>query len=50
MQVMECDRSFLVSWILLDGFNGNLIISSAFGLFKKSVVIAAGIIAAFHPL
>lgn len=42
MQVMEYDRSFLASRILLDGFNGNLIISGAFGLFKKSVVIAAG--------
>lgn len=42
MQVMEYDRSFLASRILLDGFNGNLIISGAFGLFKKNVVIAAG--------
>ncbi len=42
MQVMEYDRSFLASRILLDGFNGNLIISGAFGLFRKSVVIAAG--------
>lgn len=42
MQVMEYDRSFLASRILLDGFNGNLIISGAFGLFKKDVVIAAG--------
>lgn len=42
MQVMEYDRSFLASRILLDGFNGNLIISGAFGLFKKDVVIEAG--------
>lgn len=42
MQVMEYDRSFLASRILMDGFNGNLIISGAFGLFKKSVVTAAG--------
>ncbi len=42
MQVMEYDRSFLASRILLDCFNGNLIISGAFGLFKKDVVIAAG--------
>lgn len=42
MQVMEYDRSFLASRILMDNFNGNLIISGAFGLFKKSVVIAAG--------
>lgn len=42
MQVMEYDRSFLASRILLDSFNGNLIISGAFGLFKKDVVIAVG--------
>ena len=42
MQVMEYDRSFLASRILLNCFNGNLIISGAFGLFKKDVVIAAG--------
>ena len=42
MQVMEYDRSFLASRILLDGFNGNLIISGAFGLFQKDLVIAAG--------
>ena len=42
MQVMEYDRSFLASRILLDAFNGNLIISGAFGLFNKAVVVAAG--------
>lgn len=42
MQTLEYDRSFLASRILLDNFNGNLIISGAFGLFKKDVVIAAG--------
>lgn len=42
MQVVEYDRSFLASRILLDQFNGNLIISGAFGLFKKDVVVAAG--------
>lgn len=42
MQAMEYDRSFLASRILLDRFNGNLIISGAFGLFKKDIVIAAG--------
>lgn len=42
LQVMEYDRSFLASRILLDSFNGNLIISGAFGLFKKDVVMAAG--------
>ncbi|MBQ8892089.1 MAG: glycosyltransferase family 2 protein [Bacilli bacterium] len=42
MQVLEYDRSFLASRILFDQFNGNLIISGAFGLFKKNIVIAAG--------
>lgn len=42
MQVMEYDRSFLASRILLDEFNGNLIISGAFGLFQKDIVIGAG--------
>lgn len=42
MQVLEYDRSFLASRILFDRMNGSLIISGAFGLFKKDVVIAAG--------
>ena len=42
MQIVEYDRSFLASRILLNQFNGNLIISGAFGLFKKSVVISCG--------
>ena len=42
MQVMEYDRSFLASRILMDQFNGNHIISGAFGLFKKETVVAAG--------
>lgn len=42
MQILEYERSFLASRILLDSFNGNLIISGAFGLFKKDVVVAAG--------
>lgn len=42
MQVLEYDRSFFASRIMLDGFNGNLIISGAFGLFKKDLVIAVG--------
>lgn len=42
MQVLEYDRSFLASRILFDRFNGSLIISGAFGLFKKDTVIAAG--------
>ncbi len=42
MQVLEYDRSFLAARMLFDKFNGNLIISGAFGLFKKDVVISAG--------
>lgn len=42
MQIMEYDRSFLAARLLLDRFNGNMIISGAFGLFKKDIVIAAG--------
>lgn len=42
MQVLEYDRSFLASRILMDQFNGNLIISGAFGLFQKEMVMLAG--------
>ena len=42
MQVLEYDRSFLAARILFDAFNGSIIISGAFGLFKKNVVIEAG--------
>lgn len=42
MQVLEYDRSFLAARILFDKFNGSIIISGAFGLFQKSVVIDAG--------
>lgn len=42
MQTLEYDRSFLASRILFDKFNGSMIISGAFGLFKKDVVIASG--------
>ncbi len=42
MQVLEYDRSFLSARILLDQFNGNLIISGAFGLFRKDMVVAIG--------
>lgn len=42
MQVLEYDRSFLAARILFDQFNGSIIISGAFGLFKKSTVIDAG--------
>lgn len=42
MQLLEYDRSFLASRILFDKFNGSLIISGAFGVFKKDTVLAAG--------
>lgn len=42
MQVLEYDRTYLSARILFDQFNGNLIISGAFGLFRKDLVIAAG--------
>ena len=42
MQVLEYDRTFLGARIMFDKFNGNLIISGAFGLFKKDVVVACG--------
>ncbi len=42
MQVLEYDRSFLASRILFDKFNGNIIISGAFGLFQKDLVVAVG--------
>ena len=42
MQVLEYERSFLASRIFMNNFNGNLIISGAFGLFKKETVLLAG--------
>lgn len=42
MQVLEYDRSFLATRILFDKYNGSIIISGAFGLFKKSMVVAVG--------
>lgn len=42
MQVLEYDRTFLASRILFDKINGAMIISGAFGLFKKDIVIAVG--------
>lgn len=42
MQVLEYDRSFLASRILFDKFNGNLIISGAFGLFQKAFLLDIG--------
>lgn len=41
-QVLEYERSFLASRILLDKFNANMIISGAFGLFRKDAVINVG--------
>lgn len=42
MQVIEYDRSFLASRILFDKFNGNIIISGAFGLFRKEFLSYVG--------
>ncbi|MBU3805122.1 MAG: glycosyltransferase family 2 protein [Candidatus Cellulosilyticum pullistercoris] len=42
MQAVEYLRTFLASRILKDTYGGNLIISGAFGLFKKDIVIAVG--------
>lgn len=42
MQVLEYERSFLASRVFMNNFNGNLIISGAFGLFKKETVVLAG--------
>lgn len=42
LQTLEYERSFLTSRILLDKFNANLIISGAFGLFKKDAVTQVG--------
>lgn len=42
MQLLEYERSFLAARILLDKFNGSMIISGAFGLFHKETVIEAG--------
>lgn len=42
MQILEYSRTFLATRVLFDQFNGNLIISGAFGLFKKDIVIQAG--------
>lgn len=41
-QNLEYDRTFLSSRILFDLFNGNLIISGAFGLFKRETAVYAG--------
>lgn len=41
-QMLEYDRSFLGSRLFLNRFNGNLIISGAFGLFQKKAVLQVG--------
>lgn len=41
-QVLEYERSFLATRIFLNKFNQNLIISGAFGLFKKECVMNVG--------
>lgn len=42
LQKIEYDRSFHVSRIFMDFLEANMIISGAFGLFKKEIVIQAG--------
>jgi len=42
MQVLEYDRSFLASRLLMDQYNGSILISGAFGMFKKEIVTAVG--------
>lgn len=42
MQVIEYYRVFLTTRVWFNRFNGNLIISGAFGLFKKEAVINVG--------
>lgn len=41
-QTLEYFRAFLTTRIWFNRFNGNLIISGAFGLFKREAVIAVG--------
>ncbi len=42
MQAFEYDRSFLSSRLLFDKLNATLIISGAFGMYRKKEVIAVG--------
>lgn len=42
MQVVEYSRTFFADRIFKDLYGGNLIISGAFGLFKKDIVVAVG--------
>lgn len=41
MQILEYSRTFMAMRMLLDTFNGNLIISGTCGLFRKDMVIQA---------
>lgn len=41
-QILEYYRAFLTTRVWFNKFNANLIISGAFGLFKKSAVVAVG--------
>lgn len=42
MQVLEYDRSFLSFRLFWDRFNANLIVSGAFGLFNRDVLVSIG--------
>lgn len=42
MQVLDYARIFLGTRMLLDSFNGNMIISGTCGLFRKDIVVQAG--------
>lgn len=42
IQTLEYDRTFLAGRTIFDLYNGNLIISGAFGLFNKQMVIDVG--------
>ncbi len=42
VQEIIYDRNFLSSKFLFDSFNGNLIISGAYGIFKKELVVKCG--------
>ena len=42
LQMLDYARIFMGTRLLLDAFNGNMIISGACGLFRKDIVIQAG--------
>ncbi|WP_305181347.1 IS3 family transposase, partial [Dubosiella newyorkensis] len=41
-QMLEYDRSFLGARLFMNQFNGNLIVSGAFGLFQKKAIVQVG--------